>query len=178
MTIPEAISFLRPAIKLPEGLWADIGAGTGVFTQALMGILRSGSMYAVDKSPHALYSIQPPPHIRYEIVEADFNLPLSLPLCDGIIMANALHYAPDHVSALRNVLDCLQPNGAFVLIEYDTDIPNNPWVPNPVSKNRFHELCLKTGLSHPEILGSRTSVYGHQELYLALTTRNPDFKVL
>jgi len=30
-----AINFLEPAIPKQQGRWADIGAGTGIFTQAL-----------------------------------------------------------------------------------------------------------------------------------------------
>ena len=171
MTISEAIAFLRPAIHPTKGSWADIGAGTGIFTEALMNILTEGEVYAIDKSPHALYKIQTPPHIHFEIVEADFNQPMPLPLMDGILMANALHYAPDHLQALRNVLQYLKPAGVFVLIEYDTEIPVVPWVPNPFSVSRFEKLCGKMGLMKPQVLDTRGSIYNDGRMYLAMTRR-------
>mgnify|MGYP002683214101 CR=1 FL=1 len=57
MTPIEAINFIRLGIIHPSGTWADIGAGTGLFSRALMEILEEGKVIAVDKSPHALYGI-------------------------------------------------------------------------------------------------------------------------
>jgi hypothetical protein len=35
MTLQEAIDLIRPGVQPVSGIWADIGAGTGMFTQAL-----------------------------------------------------------------------------------------------------------------------------------------------
>lgn len=171
MEIEEAISLIRPGVIPPSGTWADIGAGTGLFTIALMEILEKGKILAVDKSPHALYQINPSGKIDLEIIEADFHHPLNLPLLDGIIMANSLHYAKDHLTVLKNVLDPLKTQGTFILIEYDTNTPNQPWVPNPVSIERFFELCAMTELQEPSIIGRRKSIYRDGELYSAVTSR-------
>jgi trans-aconitate methyltransferase len=120
-----------------------------MFTLALMEILESGKIMALDKSPHALYKIKPPIHVSLEIIDADFNQPLELPELDGIVMANALHYAKDHRYVLQNVLTSLKAKGSFILVEYDTERPNEPWVPNPVSLNTFRKLCKLSGLSEP-----------------------------
>ena len=170
MTLPEAIDFIRPGINPTSGTWADIGAGTGLFTLALMEILTDGNVIALDKSPHALYSIKPPPHLGFEIVDADFHQPLSLPPLEGILMANALHYAKDHLTVLKNVLNSLKPGGTFILIEYDTDIPNIPWVPNPIPFQQFKDLCGKAGLHDPVIFGTRDSIYRDGAMYAARTT--------
>src|SRR5688572_22774548 len=99
MTLQEAIDLIHPGIIPASGIWADIGAGTGVFTNALLEILTGGKVIAVDKSPHALYAIVNHNHnVEYEIMEGDFYQDLHLPLLNGIIMANALHYANDHVA--------------------------------------------------------------------------------
>src|SRR5205085_9890881 len=114
-----------------------------IFTEALIEILEEGKVLAIDKSPHALYTnpqlAKPEPSsiIKVEILKADFNHPFDLPRLDGILMANALHYAKDPLQVLKNVLSSLNPDGLFILIEYDTDKPNPPWVPYPLSWDKF-----------------------------------------
>ena len=177
MTLKEAIDLIRPGIIPAYGTWADIGAGTGLFTMALLEILSDGKVIAVDKSPHVLYesgignSTLPNTRNReskiiVEIMEGDFNKPLHLPPLDGIIMANALHYANDHVAVLKNVLSTLKPKGSFILIEYDTNKPNPPWVPNPISFEKCKELFGVVGLNDPEIIGRRKSVYNDGDMYV------------
>jgi ubiquinone/menaquinone biosynthesis C-methylase UbiE len=171
MTLAEAIDLIRPGILSKKGTWADIGAGTGMFTLALMEILESGKVIALDKSPHTLYSIKAPSHLKLKIVDADFNRPLELPALDGIVMANALHYAKDHQTVLQNVLASLKPEGIFILIEYDTERPNEPWVPNPVSLNKFRALCKITGLSDPVEIGRKKSIYSDGEIYSVVSRK-------
>lgn len=170
MQVEEAISFIRPAVIPASGTWADIGAGTGLFTMALMEILEEGKILAVDKNPHALYQIKPSAKIDFEIVEADFHQPLDLPALDGIIMANSLHYAKDHLAVLKNVLSPLKSGGTFILIEYNTNTPSHPWVPNPVSIERFFQLCSLTELNEPSIIGRRKSIYHEGDMYIAATS--------
>jgi len=171
MTINEAISFIRPGILHPSGTWADIGAGNGLFSLALMQILEEGTVIAVDKSIHALYGIKAPSHIHFDIVEGDFNETLELPPLDGIVMANALHYAKDHLYVLKNVLTSLRDGGSFMLIEYDTEVPNEPWVPNPVSLHLFRSLCRKVGLTEPEMIGERDSIYQDGRMYAVVSKK-------
>ena len=171
MFLQEAISFIRPGVHPDSGTWADIGAGTGLFTLALMQILTEGKVIALDKSPHALHSIKLLPEVTIEIREGDFNLPIELPPLDGILMANALHYANDHIYVLNNVLSALKDKGSFVLVEYDTETPNVPWVPNPVSLTRFRELCKLVGLTEPELINERTSIYQDGRMYAVVSKR-------
>jgi ubiquinone/menaquinone biosynthesis C-methylase UbiE len=169
MNLEEAISFIRPGVKPLHGTWADIGAGTGVFTQAMMHILEEGRVIALDKNPHLLYSLKSMPHVHLSVVEGDFNHALALPPLDGIIMANALHYATDHETVLKNVLTSLKKGGRFILIEYDTEVPNHPWVPYPVSLTRYRKLCKQIGLSEPELIGTRDSIYQDGIMYAVLS---------
>jgi ubiquinone/menaquinone biosynthesis C-methylase UbiE len=172
LTLPEAIDLIRAGVVPTEGIWADIGAGTGMFTLALMEILTQGKIIAVDKSPHALYKIKPSSHIGLVIVDADFHNPLDLPPLDGIVMANALHYAKVHLDVLKNVLAPLKPGGTFILIEYDAEKPNEPWVPNPISFSLFKSLCQKVGLNEPIEIGRKKSIYSDGELYVASVKMN------
>lgn len=165
MILSEAIAFIHPAISNPHSDWADIGAGTGTFTEALFQILQSGTVIATDKSPHALYALHPPPHIRFEIVDADFTQPMSIQLVDGILMANALHYAKDYASVLHNVLQHLRTGGTFLLIEYDTSTPNPPWVPYPLSLEQAKKLFEELGLTEPTVINTKPSVYREGIMY-------------
>lgn len=170
MTKEQAIDLIRPGIRKPEGHWADIGAGTGLFTQALCAVLGEGSrVYAVDKSPHALWDLASDARVEIEVVEADFHEVLDLPPLDGIVMANALHYAKDHMQVLQHVAAPLKSGGTLILVEYDTETPRPPWVPNPVSLRIFQTLCPACGLSEPEVLGSTDSRYGYDRIYVAVT---------
>src|SRR5690242_2764018 len=186
MTLQEAIDLIRPGVVPASGTWADIGAGTGLFTEALMEILTEGKIIALDKSPHSLFKSKiqnRKSKIKVEIIEADFNLPMNLPPLEGVLMANSLHYAldrrsddakrtklDDHAVVLKNVLASLKPGGTFLLIEYETNKPNPPWVPNPVPFERFKELCLLTGLDEPLIIGKHESIYSDGYMYVAKTS--------
>ena len=180
MTVEEAIHIIRPGVQSIPGVWADIGAGTGMFTKALAEIMnrRNGGnggngksrIYAVDKSPHALWQLKSSEEVEIIVVDADFNYPLDLPPLDGIIMANALHYATDHLHVIKNVTRSLKINGTFILLEYDTQTARPPWVPYPVSFDMFESLCKEAGFSPPVVIGSLASIYGHDRIYAATTS--------
>ena len=162
----EAIALIQPAIPKTHGIWADLGAGTGTFTSALMDLLPAGStVYAVDKSPHFLWKLTSPDQIDLKIEEADFTRGLNLPLLDGVLMANALHYAQDHRKTLLNVMQVLKPQGIFILIEYNVDRPLPPWIPYPISRQYFGTLCSEIGLESLTDLHSLPSRFGHKEIY-------------
>ena len=92
MHLHEAVELIREAVSPGHGTWADIGAGTGIFSEALMELLESGKIIAVDKSPHSLYSLKSSKQeVVFEILEGDFHQLLDLPPLDGILMANSLH---------------------------------------------------------------------------------------
>ncbi len=171
MTSSDALTLLRPAISSPTGAWADLGAGTGMFTLALRQLLESGTIYAVDKNPHVLWSIAGGSPVEVIVHEADFTRPLELPPLDGIVMANALHYAPDPVATLKNILTCLRPGAPFLLVEYETEQARPPWIPYPLPFRRFVEVALEAGLSEPEELARVASDYGRRYIYSALARK-------
>ena len=86
---------------------------------------------------------------------------------DGIIMANALHYAQRPPEVLKNVLEHLKPGGAFLLIEYETRDPRPPWVPYPLPFATFQQMAPEAGLTEPELLAKVPSQYGHEHIYSA-----------
>lgn len=175
MTNEEAAGLLRPAV--PDGTgaaWADLGAGTGVFTRALAGILGpTGHILAVDADAGAIRPLRKwaegGGHPSIRILHADITRPLDLPPLDGVLMANVLHFIPDAQAAVSLAASYLRPGGRLVLMEYEGRRPN-PWVPYPVSIARFGELAAAAGLAAPEVVARRPSAFGG-DLYVAVAAR-------
>ena len=175
----EALALLRPAVADVEcGVWAELGAGTGVFTRALAALLGpEGRVHAVDADARALSALRASvartsDRSTVTVHEADFTRPLELPPLDGVLMANALHFARDAGAVLALAASYLRPGGRFVLIEYQGRGPN-PWVPYPVPAARFAELAPAAGLAPPSVVATRPSAFGGQ-IYVAVATRRED----
>ncbi len=105
--------------------------------------------------------------VNIEIVEGNFFGKMEFPKVDGILMANALHYAADPVVVLKNVLGHLKPAGTFIFIEYETSTPNPPWIPYPIPFANFKKFASQCGLSEPVEIGRELSQYGQQHIYAA-----------
>lgn len=166
MSHEEAISLIKSGIHPSTGAWADIGAGTGTFTEALRDILTSGTVYSFDKNPHMLWRLEGSAEVAIQVVEGDFTKKFELPSqVKGIVMANALHYAANHLEALQHVLSHLAPGGTFILMEYNTDQPNPPYVPFPLSEMTFRSIASVAGLTEVEVIGRKTSIY-QGEMYV------------
>lgn len=167
MDLKDAVDFIKNAVMPAHGVWADLGAGSGIYTLALDQVLEPGSViYAADKNPHMLYRLQLE-HCELRIEEIDFTRDFTLPQMDGIIMANALHYAPDAKAALDRVVACLKPGGQLLMIEYETERPLSPWIPYPLPFQKFSEAATAVGLEKPVQVGQIPSNYGHNHIYLA-----------
>ena len=108
------------------------------------------------------------PATRVHYVLADFTQPLDLPLLDGAVMANALHFQRDQLAVLRLIAGYLRPGGTFLLVEYNTERGNH-WIPYPVSYARWRELAPAAGLADVAWLGSVPSRFAG-EIYAAVAT--------
>jgi ubiquinone/menaquinone biosynthesis C-methylase UbiE len=178
MDVHEAIELIGAAIPRGVATWADLGAGEGTFTRALAELLDRGSrLYAVDRDARALavlerWAVKTTPEVIP--VRADFTKPFELPglegaALDGVLLANALHFAPDGDEVLARLARWLAPQGRLVIVEYDRR-PASRWVPYPVPFERFEALAARAGLSTPRHVASRPSAYGGQ-LYSATAVR-------
>lgn len=168
MTHAEAIQFLGNTITPGPFAWADLGAGSGVFTLALADLLGpQGEILAIDRSSEVLQIAAPSKSAAIHVRQADFTDELELPPLDGLLMANALHFVRRQENFLRRLKEFLKPGASFLLIEYDNALPN-PWVPFPVSAAKFRLLAKKVGLSEPEIIHRRASRYGQGTIYSAI----------
>lgn len=178
MEIQEAVDLLRDAVGESSGVWADLGAGTGTFTLALAELLAAGStIYAVDRDASAVRSLgelRAVGGIRIVPVRGDFTRPLELPglgrvPLDGILLANALHFARDATGVLTQLVRTVRAGGRVVVVEYDQRRAS-PWVPHPISAARWPSLAAASGLIDATITATRPSMYSGI-LYVGVAAR-------
>jgi len=168
MQLSEAISLIQKGIVplSSSPTWADLGAGNGLFSEALHSILPPGSIiHAVDL--HKQPNLERHPSIIFH--EADFAKDkLSIPPLDGILMANSLHYVKEQPACIKQLKTYLRnDSGVFILIEYDTN-SRNQWVPFPISFARAQSIFGDAGFSKIEKIGERQSMYRKDSMYAAL----------
>ena len=167
----EHVNLIKKAIINKGGIWADLGSGEGAFTLALRDLSGEGvEIYSIDKDRERLkkqkktFNIQfPNTNIHY--IEQSFMDNLELPLLDGIIMANSLHYVQDHISFLSSIQKYLKPEGKLVLVEYSID-EGNQWVPYPLSFPTFEKEAKESGFTQITLLEKIPSSYW-EEMYSA-----------
>lgn len=168
MRTEDAVGLIRDAVNGWSGVWADLGAGTGTFTRALVQLLDEGSrVYAVDRDPDAVAALSSWANaegVMVTAIEGDFTRDLELAglgdtKLDGILLANALHFAKDAAAVLARLVTLLRPEGRVVLVEYDRRAASR-WVPYPISIAQLPALADAAGLSKPRVVESRPSDYG------------------
>ena len=139
------------------GTWADLGAGTGAFTLALAELVGpTGEVVAIDRDRGALRDLERalrPGGATVRTMSADFTKPIELPLLDGIVMANSLHFVKDKLPVLALVRAMLKPSGRLLLVEYDAD-RGNTWVPHPMSFDTWRVLADANGFRGTRKLAS------------------------
>ena len=176
MEVSDAVSLIRDAVGHDTGVWADLGAGAGTFTYALVEVLGPGSIvYAVDRDARAL-SLLTSSRSRSRVVRvtADFTGAVELPglgddLLDGILLANALHFVRDAAGVLERLVQRVRVGGKIVIVEYDRREASR-WVPYPVPMTRWPELATSGGLTGATVVATRPSMYAGS-LYAAVATR-------
>jgi ubiquinone/menaquinone biosynthesis C-methylase UbiE len=154
----------------PDQVWADLGAGDGLFTNALAALLPSNSkIISIDRDERALKNISVGSSgVKLQTLVGDLNdLPDSLPLFDGIVMANSLHYVKDQNQFLLKLKSAFKKSGVLMLIEYDLE-KSNPWVPYPISKRKVADLAISAQFQTPVFLGSVPSKLNSSEIYSVL----------
>ena len=170
MTYKDAVELIKKGIRQsgrPQK-WADLGCGTGTFTEALAGILPGGShVAAVDKNfQHLKHAIGE--SVTVDFMKADFEHDdLKLSDLDGILLANSLHYVKDKASLIRKLEQYLSADKTFLIIEYDT-LHANQWVPYPIDFFRLKEVFIKYNYKTITKLSERKSLYGQGNLYSVL----------
>jgi ubiquinone/menaquinone biosynthesis C-methylase UbiE len=174
MELSVAVSLIEKAIdQIKDGqVWADLGAGNGLFTTALLNILPEGStVYAVDKDRAVLQIKSEHKNKTLKTSVLDFvKENLQIVKLDGILMANSLHFVKDKSAFIEKISDIMKPDARIVVVEYDMDQPNR-WVPFPMSYNGLRKFGEEAGLKVSEKLKRVPSVYQRAEIYSARLTR-------
>jgi ubiquinone/menaquinone biosynthesis C-methylase UbiE len=164
----ERVALIQGGIEVMGGVWADFGAGAGAFTRALQACLGdTATIYAVDRDPGALQS-------QGELIRkllADFTQPIpDLPLLDGLLIANALHFVTNQEATMLTLAHYLKPGGVFLMVEYDVRLPRG-YIPHPLGRERFVTLAGRIGLLSPRIVGERRSPSSGVVMFAACANR-------
>jgi len=162
MNHSDHVDLLRGGVAAPGGEWADLGAGAGAFTLALAELVGSGAViHAVDKNAVDLRQLAiamcehfPDVDLRAQV--ADFTQPLGLPLLDGAVMANSLHFFRNKDSVLQKIHAMLKPGGRLLVVEYDVD-RGNLWVPSPFSYPTWEKIAARNGFTGTRRLATKPS---------------------
>lgn len=125
-------------------------------------------IYAVDFDERTLVDI-PDQYNGVEIrkIVGDLRSPsLRLPMLDGVLMANTLHFIQEQRPLLRRILAAAD---RLLIVEYERSKPNK-LVPYPVGFERLRQLLAETGVERVEKLATLPSLFGGT-MYSALAER-------
>ena len=176
MNHSDHVALLRDGITDPGGIWADLGSGSGAFTLALAELLGpTAHIYSIDKKKSALQRQEREVRDRFpgtslQPFTADYTRPLDLPILDGVVIANALHFQRHKDGVLQLIYNYLRPGGRLILVEYNVD-RGNFWVPHPLSYPTWEKLARQNGFVDTRLLETRPSRFLHQ-IYSAVSFKS------
>ena len=171
-----AVSLIRAGVGAPGETWAELGAGSGVFTAALSALLGpGGTVYASDRDIQAVKRLRAlkTSGATLHVQRADLTRPRELSYLtdlDGLLVANALHFVPRQGRVLRQLVQLLRPGGRLLVVEYDTS-QRTPWGPFPLPLARLQRSMQASGLGDFSEVGRQPSLFGGRELYAAVAFR-------
>jgi trans-aconitate methyltransferase len=178
MHIRDALALIGPAVPRAVATWADLGAGSGMFTAALAEILEPGSrVHAIDRDEAAVASLRGlrvKTGVTITPMAADFAGDGPLPgigvgTLAGLLFANSLHFVPDAAAVLTRLVELLERGGRVVIIEYDRR-PASRWVPYPIPQEVLPALASAAGLTGFTVVATRPSRFSGM-LYAASAVR-------
>jgi SAM-dependent methyltransferase len=158
------VRLLEKGVPAMAGVWADFGSGDGAFTLALADLLGpAAEIHSIDTDANALARQRRAltrafPAANLTTYQADFSRPIDLPLLDGLVTANALHFSRDKEPIVRTLASYLRPGGRFLIVEYDTN-RGNRWVPYPFRYDRWRTIAARCGLQRTELLAQASSSF-------------------
>ena len=157
MNHADHVALIRSGVEGAGPRWLELGAGEGAFTLALADVLGpTARIVAVDKDRRALETMRARVTARFpaasvDTVVGDFTRGQPAGSFDGVLAANSLHFVAHPDALLAAIRGLLAPGGRFVLVEYDAD-RGNPWVPHPISFDRWRREAPAHGFSEPRLI--------------------------
>ena len=153
--IARAKKFLKRGPIRPGSLWIELGAGYGTYILALQEFIGDGWVVALELDLRRLQSlkelVETHGFAKVSVLCGDFHYPpLRMSSCDGLLMANALHFSPTPQKIIAGARRILRKGGGIVIVEYTVSSPL-PWVPYPIPKQKliklleveaFQDICL------------------------------------
>jgi hypothetical protein len=170
MELSTAIKLIEQGVdkSTPRQTWADLGAGAGLFSQALASILNSGSViHAIDKAPVKKIK-SPNASVEIRTEQIDFvNTSLNFDLFNGFLMANSIHYVEDKFLLIERLKKKMDAMGRIIIVEYDMDV-SNAWVPYPIRFSKLVTFFQECEFSFIKKLHEVPSQYHKAMIYSAL----------
>lgn len=171
MELAVAIGLIEKGVdnaRSPQ-VWADLGAGKGLFTHALATLLHEGStVYAVDRSSASLATIElPSPSVTLKKIQQDFVHDLPPEPLTGILMANALHFVENKIAFIKKVRKKVGITGRVIIVEYDLHAAN-AWVPYPIHFEALEKLAKDAGFTTVTRMSQVPSLYNRANIYSAV----------
>jgi ubiquinone/menaquinone biosynthesis C-methylase UbiE len=143
MQLEDSIALIHHSIPGERNVWADLGCGDGLFTNALSHLLPEKSLiYAVDKNKTALRNVSVKAGIQLEKTTADFlHDEFPFKSISGILMANSFHYVKHKNVFIEKCFALFNGDAYFIIVEYDNN-RTNLWVPYPISFSELKNFFL------------------------------------
>ena len=173
MNHDDHVALIRGGVETIGGVWADLGSGTGAFTLALADLIGpGGEIYSIDRDAAALKIQERSMRDRFPDVivhyrTADFTRPIDLPLVDGLVLANALHFHRNIELLVRSIKSYLKSSGRLIVVEYNIEQANSA-VPFPIPFPVWEQLAKRCGFAHTRLLMTRPSRF-LREIYSAVS---------
>ncbi len=161
--IIRAKKFLTNGLIKPGSLWIEFGAGYGTYILALQEFISDGLIIALELDLRRLKVlkefIETQGFNKVLILHGDFHHPpLRLNSCDGVLIANALHFSPIPQKLIAGACRILRKGGKIVIVEYTVSSPL-PWVPYPVSKQKLFNLLEAEAFQNIQLLSEDRRTY-------------------
>lgn len=144
------IPLLKDLLSCSNGLWADLGCGTGLLEKEFINqkISFEDRLLCFDISENALKQAKNSLNNSLTYLQSDIDrLPLKQNSLSGIIMSSVLQWFTNHNSTLKNVAGCLKMNGCLVF-----SIFVNGSFSELMDTRKFFNLTTPVNLPTEEIL--------------------------
>ena len=112
------------------------------------------------------------PNASVTYLQADYTRPMTLPLLDGLLLANKLHFhlPSKRPALLQQLRTYLKPMGRLIIIEYNTR-NGTRWVPHPFTFDEWQQMATNAGFTQTTMLATHPSHF-LREIFSAVSLLN------